>query len=42
MKKKKKVIFDLLIDEKKQTKRISLKIIKMNENNQCGMAMTKP
>ena len=38
----KKVIFDLLIDEKKQTKRISLKIIKMNENNQCGMAMTKP
>ena len=40
--KKKKVIFDLLIDEKKQTKRISLKIIKMNENNQCGMAMTKP
>ena len=38
----KKVIFDLLIDGKKQTKRISSKIIKMDENNQYGMAMTKP
>ena len=38
----KKVIFDLLIDNKKQTKRISSKIIKMDENNQYGMAMIKP
>ena len=36
-----KVIFDLLIDGKKQTKRISSKILRMDENNQYGMAMTK-
>ena len=40
--KNEKVIFDLLIDDKKQTKRISSKIIKMDENNQYGVAMTKP
>ena len=32
----------MLIDDKKQTKRISSEIIKMDENNQYGMAMTKP
>ena len=37
-----KVIFDLTIDGKKQTKEISPKILKMDENNQYGMAMTKP
>ena len=37
-----KVIFDLLIDGKKQTKRISSKIIKMDENNQYGIPITKP
>lgn len=37
-----KVIFDFDIDGKKQTKRISSKILKMDENNQYGMAMTKP
>ena len=37
-----KVIFDLLIDGKNLIKRISSKIIKMDENNQNGMAMTKP
>ena len=35
-------MFDLKIDDKKQTKRISSKILKMAENNQYGMAMTKP
>ena len=40
--KKEKVIFDLTIDGEKQTKRISSKILKMHENNQYGMAMTKP
>ena len=35
-------LFDLHIDGKKQTKRISTKILKMDENNQCGQAMTKP
>ena len=38
----KEVLFDLDIDGKKQTKRISSKILKMDENNQYGMAMTKP
>ena len=37
-----KVLFDLDIDGKKQAKRISSKILKMDENNQYGMAMTKP
>ena len=40
--KNEKVLFDLHIDGKKQTKRISTKILKMDENNQCGQAMTKP
>ena len=40
--KKEKVIFDLTIDGKKQTKIISSEILKMGENNQYGMAMTKP
>ena len=40
--KKEKVIFDLTIDSEKQTKRTSSKILKMHENNQYGMAMTKP
>lgn len=39
---KEKVIFDLDINGKKQTKCISSKILKMDENNQYGMAMTKP
>ena len=37
-----KVLLDLHIDGKKQTKRISNKILKMNEINQYGQAMTKP
>ena len=35
-------MFDLLIDGKKQTKRISSVILKMDENNQYGQAMIKP
>ena len=42
IKKIEKILFDLNIDGKKQTKRISSKILKMDENNQYGMAMTKP
>ena len=41
-KRNEKVWFDLIIDDKKQTKRISSKILKMDKNNQYGMAMTKP
>ena len=41
-KKNEKVIFDLNINGQKQTKRISTKIFKMDENNQYGKAMTKP
>ena len=37
-----KVLFNLEIDGKKQTKRISTKILKMDKNNQYGQAMTKP
>ena len=37
-----KVLPDLHIDGKKQAKRISSKILKMDENNQYGQAMTKP
>ena len=37
-----KVLFDLEIDGKKQTKRISTKILKTDENYQYGQAMTKP
>ena len=40
--KNEKVLFDLYIDGKKQTKRISSKILKMDEKNQYEMAMTKP
>ena len=40
--KEEKVIFDLTIDGKKQTKRISSKILKKDENNQYDMPMTKP
>ena len=40
-KKNEKVIFYLCIDGKKQTKRISTKILEMDENNQYGQAMTK-
>ena len=37
-----KVLFDLEIDGKKQTKRISTKILKMDEKYQYGQAMAKP
>ena len=36
-----KVILDLYIDGKKQTKRISSKILKMDENNHYGQALAK-
>ena len=39
---KEKVLVELEINEKKTTKCISSKILKMDENNQYGMAMTKP
>ena len=39
---KEKVLIALDIDGKKQAKCISSKILKMDENNQYGMAMTKP
>lgn len=38
---KEKVLFDLEIDDKKETKRILSKILKIDENNQYGKAMTK-
>ena len=37
-----KIIFDLEINDKKQIKRVSTKILKMDENNQYEQAMTKP
>ena len=37
-----KILFDIDIEGKKQTKRVLCKILKMDENNQYGMAMTKP
>ena len=40
--KNEKVLFDLHIDGKEQTKRISSKILKIDENNQYGQAMKKP
>ena len=40
--KNEKVLFDLEIDGKKQTKRISTKTLKIYENNQYWQAMTKP
>ena len=39
---KEKVLIGLDINGKKRAKRISSKILKMDENNQYGMAMTKP
>ena len=40
--KNEKALFNLEINSEKQTKRISTKLLKMNENNQYGQAMTKP
>lgn len=40
--KNEKVLLDLKIDGKKQTKRILTKILKVDENNQYGHAMMKP
>ena len=40
--KNKKVLFDIYIKGKKQTKRISSKILKIDETNQYGQAMIKP
>ena len=39
--KNEKVLFDLHIDGKQQTKRISTKILKMDVNNQYGQDITK-
>ena len=39
---KQKALFDFTIHGKKQTKRISPKILKKDEKNQYGMAITKP
>ena len=36
------VTFDIYSDGKKQTERISTKLVKIDENNQYGHAMTKP
>ena len=41
-KKNENFFLDLHIDGKNQTKRISSKILKMDENNQHDMVMTKP
>ena len=40
--KNEKVLLDLKIDGKKQTKKFLTKILKMDENNQYGHAMMKP
>ena len=40
--KNEKVLVEITIDGKKQLKRFSSKILKMDENNQYGQAMTKP
>ena len=37
-----KVVYDLKINDEKVKKRIITKILKLDENNQYGMAMTKP
>ena len=37
-----KAIFDLEINKQRQIKRVSTKILKMDENNQYGQAITKP
>ena len=39
---KEEVLIELDTNGKKETKRFSSKIFKMGENNQSGMAMTKP
>lgn len=36
-----KVLYDLYMDGKNQTKRFSTKILKMDKNNQYGQVMTK-
>ena len=41
IKKNEKVLFDLDISAKKQTKRIVTEILKMDENNQYGQDITK-
>ena len=41
-KENKKTISDLEINGKKQIKRVSTKILKMDKINQYGQAMTKP
>ena len=41
-KKNNKILFNLHIDGKKTNKKISGKILKMDENNQYRQAMTKP
>ena len=41
IKKNEKVLFDLDISAKKQTKRIVTKILKIDENNQYGQDITK-
>ena len=40
--KNEKVLFDIYIDGKKQTKRISSNILKMDENNQYEVAVKNP
>ena len=39
---KEKVLIELNIDGKKQNKRFSSKMLKLDESNQYGIAMTKP
>ena len=41
-KRNEKVLFNLEIDRKNKTKRISTKILKIDENNHYGQVMTKP
>ena len=40
--KEKKLVFDLKINGKEQTRRISTQLLKIDENNQYGQGMTKP
>ena len=37
-----KVVYNLTLNGKKEKKRIFTKILKLDENNQYGVAMTKP
>ena len=41
-KNKYKLIYDVKINNMKQKKRVTTKILKIDENNQCGNAMMKP